>query len=130
MRIMLTITRFKHSCLSTYVSMLTFVCALLKDGNNEYTLHTLYTLFEVYTMNGFLEFQQKCVENAVSFYTTCLLPEILGNWYTRPTSRNNADAKLGPSESGVDTACNDMPSAAQENQTFCFFYGPEEGDHM
>ena len=40
-------------------------------------------MMEVYTLNGHLNFWKECVEKACHFFTTCLLPEILGNWYTR-----------------------------------------------
>ena len=30
------------------------------------------------------EFWEECVRNCEYFFTTCLLPEVLGHWYTRP----------------------------------------------
>ena len=54
------------------------VCTLLKDENNEYDDGDIH--IERITKN--LNFWKECFENACHFFT-CLLPEILGNWYTR-----------------------------------------------
>ena len=61
-------------------------CAtFLKDENNEYNDGGIH--IEQITKN--LNFWKECVEKACHFLTTCLFPEILGNWYTRSTLRNN-----------------------------------------
>ena len=117
------------------------VCTFLKDGNNDYDDGGIH--IERITKN--FDFWEKCVEKARNFFTTCLLPEILGSWYTRPTFKKHSSNSLtddttpgtsgsrngsagGISESGSDSAGDDKSSDVQEQQTFCYCHGPEEGD--
>ena len=105
------------------------VCTFLKDKNNEYDDEGIH--IERITKN--LNFWKECVEKAHHFFTTCLLREILGNWYTRSIFKKQSsncltdDTTPGPSGSGVGSA-GDNTSATQEHQTFCYCHGPEEGD--
>ena len=82
------------------------VCIFLKDKNNEYDDEGIH--FEWITK--YLNFWKECVEKAHHFFTTCLLPEILGNWYTRSIFKKQSsncltdDTTPGPSGSGVGSA--------------------------
>ena len=125
------ITKYKHSCLYATWNMLTFVFVLfLKDDSNEYDDDGIH--IERITKN--LDFWEKCVESACHFFTMCLLPEILGNWYTRlhfeKLSINclTDDTTPASSGSGVGTAGDNTPSVVEKHQTFCYCRGPDEGN--
>lgn len=102
----------------------------LKDENNEYDDGGIH--IERITKN--LNFWKECVEKARHFFTTCLLPEILGNWYTRSLFKKQSsncltdDTTPGPSAGSEVGTAGDNTSATQEHQTFCYCHGPEEGD--
>ena len=58
-----------------------------------------------------IEFWEDCVEKAKHFFTVCLLPEILGKWYTRPAvssgtnqsnQSNSSDNEVGHTVTVVD----------------------------
>ena len=57
------------------------------------------------------------------FFTTCLLPEILGHRYTRPPVSSFNDLE-GPSQPGVTP---DLDSHLTDGEKFCFCNGPDEG---
>ena len=64
--------------------------------------------------------------NLSNFFITCLLPEILGNWYTRPAP---ATIVIPSSSQSTD---NDMDNATVSTVTdnqklYCYCQGPEEG---
>ena len=51
------------------------------------------------------EFWKDCLIKAKTFFTTCLLPELLGNWYTRPVVKSsNSDQKTTTSQSNENAA--------------------------
>ena len=75
------------------------VCTLLKDGNDydDSGKHIEHIGME-------LSFWQECVEKAQNFFTICLLPEILGNRYTRLTFKkhfNSLSDDATPGASGI-----------------------------
>jgi len=55
---------------------------------------------------------EECVPKAGKFFRTCLLPELLGNWYTRPTEFPNFNVKT---------------PVASNKPKYCFCCGPEDG---
>ena len=55
---------------------------------------------------------EECVPKAEEFFRTCLLPELLGNWYTRPTEFPNANLET---------------SDANSEPKYCYCRGPEDG---
>ena len=102
------------------------VCTFLKDGN-DYDDGGIH----IERICKDFDFWEKCVEKARNFFTTCLLPEILGNWYTRPSFKNDSTNSLtddtpGTSGSGNSSAGDDTSDSTV--QTFCYCHGPEEGD--
>jgi len=65
-------------------------------------------------------FWEEIKSKAEYFFRTCLLPEILGNWFTRDNI----------STSGGELPSSDEPSGntnSIEEQTFCYCRGSEEG---
>ena len=51
------------------------------------------------------EFRKDCLIKAKTFFTTCLLPELLGNWYTRPVVKSsNSDQNTTTSQSNENAA--------------------------
>ena len=62
-----------------------------------------------------IEFWEDCVEKAKHFFTVCLLPEILGKWYTRPAV-----------SSGTNQS-NQSNSSDNEVGQYCYCRGPDEG---
>ena len=53
---------------------------------------------------------ETCVPKAKQFFRTCLLPELLGNWYARPTEFSSSDTLDSNSE-----------------PKYCYCRGPEKG---
>lgn len=62
-------------------------------------------------------FWQDCVSKAEVFFRNCLLPELLGNWYTRPTEFS-CSTNLESSHSTPMTSSEPM---------YCYCRGPEKG---
>ena len=98
------------------------------------------------------EFWKDCLIKAKMFFTTCLLPELLGNWYTQPvvkssnsdqnttTSQSNenaanqsniitASANVITASANVITASANVitASASQHMELYCYCHGPEKG---
>jgi len=59
------------------------------------------------------EFWQDCLDKARLFFKICLLPELLGSWYTRPT-------EFTVSAASADTSVDVQP-------VYCSCCGPEQG---
>ena len=55
------------------------------------------------------DFWEDCVSKAKLFFTTCLLPELLGNWYTRPRITSAASTN---DQSQSTASTNDQPQSA------------------
>ena len=70
-----TTTRSKHNFLSVMLSIVTFVYVHLKSKG----LH----IERIYKNEAFW---LECISKAEQFFKTCLLPEILGKYYTEPNS--------------------------------------------
>ena len=101
------------------------------------------------------KFWKDCLIKAKTFFTTCLLPELLGNWYTRPvvkssnsdqnttTSQSNknaanqsniitASANVITASANVITASANVitASANQHMELYCYCRGPGKGSMM
>jgi len=75
-------------------------------------------------------FWDDCVVKSEQFFVTCLLPEILGHWYTRPavTTSNDLEGPCSSSQLAVTTG--QSVSRDQNNEddmTYCICNGPDEG---
>ena len=64
------------------------------------------------------EFWTNCIEKAHCFFKTCVLPELLGKWYTR---LNQVYAV------SFDTNVTGSHNESRSDQEFCYCKGPEEG---
>lgn len=65
------------------------------------------------------KFWVECVPKAENFYMKCLLPEILGNWYTRDS--------IGTTETQNGEPSGTSGSAIDEETYYNYYHGPEEG---
>ena len=110
-----TFIKFRHKCSSVTLSIHTFV-----------SVHLLRMKCKVCTLNGLLDTNILGGEQGKSrlFFRTCLLPEILGNWFTRDSigTSGSIDSEL---PSSGEPSCNNYTSV--EEQTFYYCHGPEEG---
>ena len=78
----------------------------------------------------------ECTLASERFFKTCLLPEIMGNWYTRPavtTKRSSIDMTVSTdavASTLLDNSATSEGSAdldCQDQQTYCYCHKPEEG---
>ena len=77
-------------------------------------------------------FWTECITKSQHFFQTCLLPEIMGNWYTRPsgvTSNSSHDEQCGSSGNTEDRASEDLSgnSSGCDQLRYCYCGGPEAG---
>ena len=107
------------------------MCTFLKD-ENDYDDSGLH----IKRITKDIGFWKECVEKARNFFTICLLLEILGNWYTKPTFKKcfnslTDDATPGTSGIGNDSAKGSDSVPGDRSCTvhiFCYYHGPEKGD--
>ena len=99
------------------------MCTFASD-QDESTLH----IERIYKDETFWD---ECLAKAKQFFMTCLLPELLGKWYTRPTvpQRDNSQCERAEQSSNSDQSNNmDQLQQIQQNQgTFCYCHGPDTG---
>jgi len=57
------------------------------------------------------------------FFHTCLLPEVLGHWYTRPLVKSSSTSDSTTSQS----VQSDDDAASSSNNVFCYCRGPDKG---
>jgi len=63
-----------------------------------------------------LNFWTECVAKSQLFFRTCLLPEIMGNWYTRPKVKSTTEAN-----SRADIICGDTDIDGTPDQSaYCY----------
>ena len=81
------------------------------------------------------EFWETCLLKASNFFRSCLLPELLGNWYTRPiiTSSSVPDdsmdciaASTSESVGQLQPDCS-TATASQDSELYCYCRGLEAG---
>ena len=68
---------------------------------------------------------EKCVEIAHLCFKNCLLPELMGNWYTRPLLKVTSDVNDVAMTYPVPTEDTDV--TLDEAPVYCLCRGPEEG---
>ena len=64
------------------------------------------------------EFWAACVEKAKHFFIVCLLPEVIGNWYTLPAVLSYSSSDT--SQSNQNNSCD------SEIERYCYYCGPEQ----
>ena len=67
-----------------------------------------------------------CVIKAQTFFKTCILPELLGKWYTRPSRAVQRDPQ-GSSVATAETSDSDSNGHQLVDNKYCYCGGPEEG---
>jgi len=72
------------------------------------------------------DFWETCLEKARCFFRTCLLPEILGHWYTRPLVKSSSSSDSATTSQSVQLDDN-AANSSQGSELFCYCRGPEEG---
>ena len=112
-----------------------FCVCTFANGEDEQSIH-----IERIYRNA--EFWNDCVSKANCFFRTCILPELLGNWYTRPSipisnkdqpsknertdeSQQQPDHQSHQSEHDAGSSEHDQNN--QPPQTFCYCKGPDAG---
>ena len=79
------------------------------------------------------QFWTNCVEMAKCFFRTCLLPELMGSWFTRPlavdcSEVHSAQATEHSQTDVVDTAVHQQSDTQLDSPpTYCYCRGPEFG---
>ena len=69
-------------------------------------------------------------KNGQTFFTTSLLPELVGKWYTRPvmnSSNSDANATSQPIEDATNQSDATATSGSKDFDLYCYCHGPEEG---
>ena len=107
-----------------------FCVCTFATGEDEQSVHT-----ERIYRNA--EFWNDCVSKANCFFRTCILPELMGNWYTRPSitiinedqrSQNEPDEFQQQSHQPErDASSSQHNNSNHPLQTFCYCKGPDTG---
>lgn len=70
------------------------------------------------------EMWSECIEHSTRFFRTCILPELLGRWYTRPCAmQGNRTTQQSPS--GAASSLSSDTSG--EQRKYCYCQQPEDG---
>lgn len=72
-----------------------------------------------------IEFWSNCVDKATHFFNTCVLPEMLGKWYTRPSN-----SCVSIAEAAVSRTQNTPPKSSNVDdylKLYCYCRQPEDG---
>ena len=70
------------------------------------------------------DFWSDLVFKAERFFRVCILPELLGKWYTKP----RVDSEVTTSKISDAGECSTNTSTVANSECFCSCQGPEEGD--
>ena len=96
------------------------VCTFEKDVQGMYSNDSIH----IERINRNQSFWTKCIDAAQHFFTTSLLPELMGNWYTRPAIKNSS--KEGNFVDG-DSVIDSMDTSDAPEPLYCSCRGPESG---
>ena len=66
-------------------------------------------------------FWENCLSKAEHFFKVCLLPELVGKWYTRPIVKPSGDEN----NPNLDNATSN--NSSDHKQLYCYCNGPESG---
>ena len=122
------ITRYKQLsvCNVDYADFC--VCTFVKNPQDTYS----DTGIHIERIEKNLNFWRDCIAKAHHFFQTCLLPEILDNWYSRPAVSKATSEGGDPnitnenvSENTTESSYEDTSNASEE--AYCYCHGPEEG---
>ena len=99
-----------------------FCVFTFSDMDNESTFH-------IERIQRDDSFWDECVLKSEDFFVTCLLPEVLGHWYTR----SSVLSAYPSTSSQLETDNNHEPQLNEDQdcdpeETFCYCNGPEEGN--
>ena len=106
-------------------------CVCTFYGDEESTIH----IERIYRNNTF--WKDHCLPKAEAFFKTCLLPELLGGWYTRPlmpptefdSNSTNSETQHSTRALQDNLQCTSSSQSGESvqssSQTFCYCNGPE-----
>ena len=102
-------------------------CVCTFSGDEESSIH----IERVRKNNNF--WKDHCLPKAEAFFKTCLLPELLGGWYTRPLMPSTDSETQHPSgalqnDSQCTSSSQSGGAVQPSSQTFCYCNGPEIGE--
>ena len=97
------------------------VCTFATDAQDKYS----DTGIHIERINKNSEFWTGCIDKAHHFFKTCVLPELLGSWYTRPAvKRTNGEDVV---ECVTDSDLPFVDTSNPPEPSYCYCRGPEEG---
>ncbi len=67
-----------------------------------------------------------CLEKALHFFKVCLLPEVLGRWYSRPQIGTKDNE--GTSSASLEVEHSNRSEHCSQVAVYCYCNGPEYGD--
>ena len=109
------ITKFKLNCSFTMLTTVTFVSVHTFSLHGDSGLH-------IERIAKDKDFWCDCVLKAEAFFRICILPELLGKWYSRHTPTNPSIQ----SDSNLALSSCDCSSKGSKLQQYCYCQGPEE----
>ena len=75
-------------------------------------------------------FWDDCVVRSERFFVTCLLPEVIGHWYTRETVTSSDDLEKHSTSFQAAAETTELSAShdhSNEDEHFCICNGPDEG---
>ena len=114
-----------HVCDVSYADIC--VCTFAMDDDQGAGIHIERIFKDTSVWN-------ECKVASEQFFKTCLLPELMGNWYTRSTVTTSNDTTVTTdsasgtsSDNSVSVTLEGADSGFTDQLTYCYCHRPEEG---
>ena len=102
------------------------VCTFEKDLQSTYSDNGIH----IERIERNLNFWTNCIDKAHHFFRTSLLPELMGNWYSRPAVKRLASEEGNSDEAtadcDVDCEISLMDTNNSPEPVYCYCRGPED----